>query len=144
MHNLLVKRNSIILILIFQFIPILLYPPEIYDPTSQEWWLPVLLAILAAVAVFQIIFRHSLAVWPWHLLAFAHGFNIISRLMMLMPHATIIVDGQQVIDLPYVISTLVAMGLSQFLLWYSELPEVRSGLVRVVVMPLSEESAGSA
>jgi len=144
MRNLLVKRNSIILILVFQFIPILLYPPDIYDPTSQEWWLPALLAILAAVAVFQLIFRQSLAVWPWHLLSFAHGFNIISRLMMLMPHATVIVDGQQVLDLPYVLSTLVAMGLSQFMLWYSELPEVRSGLVRVKVASLSEEISGSA
>ena len=144
MRNLLVKRTSIILILIFQFIPIILYPPESFDPTSQEWWLPALLAILAAVAVFQIIFRNSLVVWPWHLLAFAHGFNIISRLMMLMPHATVIVDGQQVLNLPYVISTLVAMGLSQFILWFAELPEVRSGLVRVAVTPLSEESTGSA
>jgi hypothetical protein len=106
--------------------------------------LPVLLALLAAVAVFQIIFRNSLVVWPWHLLGFAHGFNIISRLMMLMPHATVIVDGQQMLNLPYVVTTLVAMGLSQFMLWYAELPEVRAGLVRATVTPLTEESTGSA
>ncbi len=144
MRNYLVKRTSIILILIFQFIPILLYPPSTFDPATQEWWLPVLLAILAAVAAFQLIFRRSLAVWPWHLLSFSHGFNIISRLMMLMPHATTIIDGKQMIDLPYVISTLVAMGLSQFMLWYAELPEVRSGLVKATAAPLSGESVGSA
>jgi hypothetical protein len=144
MRNLLVKRNSILLILFLQFIPIVLYPPQTFDSATQEWWLPVLLAILAAVAAFQLIFRRSLAVWPWHLLSFSHGFNIISRLMMLMPHATIIVNGQQVINLPYVLSTLVAMGLSQFMLWYSELPEVRSGLIRLPDTHLSEESAGSA
>jgi hypothetical protein len=144
MRNLLVKRTSIILILIFQFIPIILYPPQTFNSATQEWWLPVLLAVLAAVAVFQLLFRQSLAVWPWHLLAFAHGFNIISRLMMLMPHATIIVDGNQVIDLQYVVFSLVAMGLSQFMLWYSELPEVRSGVVRVAVTALSEGSTGNA
>ncbi len=144
MRNLLVRRPIIILILFLQFIPIILYPLDIFDPASQEWWLPVLLAIFAAVAVFQIIFRNSLVIWPWHLLAFSHGFNIISRLMMLMPHATIIVDGNQVVNLPYVITSLVAMGLSQFMLWFAELPEVRSGVAREAAAPLSEESAGSA
>jgi hypothetical protein len=123
----LVKPNSIKLFMILQFIPLILFPPESFK--TQEWWLPVLLAILVVVAVIQ-LFRHSLAIWPWYLISFAQGFNIISRLMMIMPHATRNDNGTQVFNTPYVVLTVVALLFSTFLLWYTELPEVRLGLVR--------------
>ena len=45
----LVKPNSIKLFLILQFIPLILFPPESFK--TQEWWLPVLLAVLVVIAV---------------------------------------------------------------------------------------------
>jgi bacteriorhodopsin len=127
MRQSLVKPNSIKLILILQLIPLILFPPESFK--TQEWWLPVLLAMLVVIAVIQ-LFRHSLAIWPWYLISFAQGFNIISRLMMLMPHITRNDNGTQVFNTPYVVLTVLSLVLSTFLLWYTELPEVRLGLVR--------------
>ena len=116
--------------LILQIIPLVLFPPESFSPNSQEWWLPVLLAAMVLLACVQVILRRSHQLWPWHLMSFSQGFNIISRLMMLWPHATKTVGGVTVLDVPYVALTLVSMGMSAFLLWYLELPEVRIGLVR--------------
>jgi hypothetical protein len=129
MRQALVKPTSIKTILLLQFIPLILFPPSAFSLASQEWWLPVLLAILAIVAVVQ-LFRHSYALWPWYLVGFAQGFNIISRLMMLMPHATLNEGGQIIYDIPYIGLTLLAIVLSGVLLWYTELPEVRLGLIR--------------
>jgi hypothetical protein len=126
----LAKPTIIILVLILQFIPLVLFPAESFAPTTQEWWLPVLLAALALVAIFQLVFRRSVALWPWYLVSFAQGFNIISRLMMIMPHATRNQDGAQVFNTSYVILTLISMLLSSFFLWYTELPDVRMGLLR--------------
>jgi bacteriorhodopsin len=123
----LVKPNSIKLFLILQFFPLVLFPPESFK--TQEWWLPVMLAVLVVIAVIQ-LFRHSLAAWPWYLISFAQGFNIISRLMMIMPHVTRNDNGTQVFNTLYVVLTLVSLVFSGFLLWYTELPEVRLGLIR--------------
>lgn len=75
-------------LLIVQFIPLLIFPADVFSPTSQQWWLPVLLTILAIFAMIKISVQRSDELWPWYLVSFSHGFNIISRLMMLMPHAT--------------------------------------------------------
>jgi hypothetical protein len=91
--------------------------------------LPVVLAVLALISTIQ-LFRQSVATWPWHLIGFSQGFNIISRLLMLFPHATYNLNGAQFFNSTYVILTLISMGLSAFLLWYTELPEVRMGLLK--------------
>ncbi|MDR3578275.1 MAG: hypothetical protein P4L50_30815 [Anaerolineaceae bacterium] len=116
--------------LIVQLIPLVLYPPESYNPASQEWWLPVLLAIFTAIAFWQLVFRHTAESWPWYLISFAQGFNIITRLLMLMPHATVNDNGAQVFNTPYVVLTVIAMLLSVVFLWYTELPDIRSALIR--------------
>jgi hypothetical protein len=117
-------------ILLLQFVPLVLFPPESFSVRSQEWWLPVLLAAMVMTAVVQLLARRSSAVWPWHLMIFAQGFNIISRLMMVWSHTTIMVGAATVFNLPYVALTSLAMGASAFLLWYFELPEVRLGLLQ--------------
>jgi hypothetical protein len=130
MRQSLVKYNIIILILVLQFIPLVLFPPASFAATTQEWWLPVLLAAMTIVGIFQLVVRRSVASWPWYLVSFAQGFNIISRLMMIMPHATRNVEGVQVFNTGYVVLSLISMLLSAFFLWYTELPEVRVGLLR--------------
>jgi len=118
------------IVLFLQFIPLVLFPPSSFQLSTQEWWLPVLLALMGLAALIQIVFQKSLALWPWYLVSFAQGFNIISRLMMLMPHATNTVGGSQELNMPYILLTTLSMVLSAFLLWYTELPEVRLGLTR--------------
>ena len=55
---------------------------------------------------------------------------VLLAMMMLWPHATKVVGQATVLNTPYVILTFVAMALSAFLLWYTELPDVRLGLER--------------
>lgn len=119
---------AIIIILVLQFVPMILFPLESFSLKTQEWWLPVVLAFLTLVSIVQ-IFRQSVADWPWHLLGFSQGFNIISRLLMIFPHATYNFEGAQLFNTTYVVLSLISMGMSAFLLWYTELPEVRMGLL---------------
>jgi hypothetical protein len=124
------KRGIIILVLVLQFIPLVLFPLESFSPATQEWWLPVLLALLVVWADIELIVRHNDKMWPWYLMSFAQGLNIISRIMMLWPHATRFVGKTEMINGPYIILTFISIVLSAFLLWYTELPDVRLGLVR--------------
>lgn len=128
MRKLMIRRSTIVVILILQLIPLVLFPADSFTLTSQEWWLPVLLAVMVVFAVVRLL-RGTISLWPWYLLSFSQGFNIISRLMMLMPHATVYVDNAQKLNTPYVVLSLLSMLLSAFMLWYTEWPEVRLGLV---------------
>ena len=89
-----------------------------------------MLFIMVVLADLQLIVRRSTDIWPWHLLTFSHGFNVISRLMMLWPHATHIVNGEMVLNGPYVSLSCISMAASGFLLYYLELPEVRIAMIR--------------
>jgi hypothetical protein len=118
-------RKVVVAVLSLQVIPLLLFPPESFSVNSQEWWLPILLAAMILAADVELLVRGSRKVWPWHLMIFAQGFNIISRIMMMWAHATKTSGGATVLNLPYLGLTLVAMVWSAALLWYLELPDVR-------------------
>jgi len=94
--------------------------------SSQEWWLAALLAALALGSAAQLLLRGTHAPWPWYLFSFAQGFSIISKLMMLMPHASVVVDGVQKLDGTHVALSLVSMSVSAFLIWYCDQPEIRN------------------
>ena len=115
--------------LILQIAPLIVFPLSTFTVKSQEWWLPVLLTILVVVALVQILIRRSQAVSPWHLLSFAQGFNIISRLMMLLPHSAEFQGGVQRFNTDYVIITVASMLFSAFEIWYVDLPEVRKSVL---------------
>lgn len=123
-------RSFIMVALSLQIVPLLLFPLDTFAPNSQEWWLPAFLAILVVIADGELFLRRRHQPWPWTLMIFAQGFNIISRLMMLWPHATKIVKGTTVLDVAYVSLSLTAICLSALLIWYLELPEIRLGLAR--------------
>lgn len=126
----LTRPRLIPLLLCFQVVPLLLFPASAYTLKTQEWWLPALLTFLTVLALVQLLLRRSQAPWPWYLLSFSQGFNIISRLMMLMPHATLFVDGVQRFHTSYVTLTLASIVISAATLWYNELPEVRASVNR--------------
>lgn len=125
----LTNRTTIISVLILQIIPLLLFPSQSFAATTQEWWLPAVLALLVVIADIQIIARHRVEAWPWYLMSFAQGFNIISRLLMMWPNSTHNVAGVATANIPYIVLTLIAMGLSAFMLWYVEQPDVRNALL---------------
>ena len=127
--------KAITILLILQLVPLVLFPLESFtgnaqQGASQEWWLPFILGLLILWAIVEVIFRRNIATWPWHLFAFAQGFNIISRLMMILPHAILNNNGVQSFDVGYVSLTLLSIILSALFLWYTELPETRLGLIR--------------
>ncbi len=117
-------------VLILQFIPLVLFPASSFSLDTQEWWLPVLLVIMSIVAVFALLVRHTAARWPWDLLSFAQGFNIISRLMMIWPHSANQVGSAWAVDVPYVTLSLLSIVLSALALWYMEKPDVRTAHLR--------------
>ncbi len=123
-------RKVIVAALTLQVVPLLLFPPESFGAHSQEWWLPMLLAVMVITADLELLVRGSRKLWPWHLMIFAQGFNIISRLMMMWVHATKMSGGATVLNMPYLALTAVAMGWSAALLWYLELPDIRLGATR--------------
>lgn len=129
-HRTIASRGIIVVVLILQVIPIILFPVASFSPNSQEWWLPLMLAVLVVMADLQLILRHSTDIWPWHLISFSHGFNVISRLMMIWPHATRMLNGEMVLNGPYVSLSCISMAASGFLLYYLELPEVRIAMIR--------------
>jgi len=129
LRKLLSNRVVIYVVMVLQILPLLLFPASSYSADTQEWWLPVLLAFLVILSLVQLVFRKSQASWPWYLLSFSQGFNIISRLMMILPHATMNAEGVQVFNESYVILSAIAMILSAFEIWYCELPEVRNRLL---------------
>jgi hypothetical protein len=124
------RPKAITILLFLQLVPLVLFPSESFAGTSQEWWLPFILGLLTLWAIVEVVFRHNFATWPWHLFGFAQGFNIISRLMMILPHAILNDNGVQSFDAPYVSLTLISIILSGLFLWYTELPDTRLGLIR--------------
>ncbi len=129
MRKLLSTRAMIPVVMCFQVIPLLIFPLSAYSVDQQDWWLPVLLTFLVVISLIQLLVRRSQAAWPWHLVSFAQGFNIISRIMMLLSHTTVNHEGTQVFNAPYFIVAVVAMLLSAMEIWYNELPEVRRNLL---------------
>lgn len=123
------QPTVVTVLLILQFVPILLFPADVYSPASQQWWLPVILTMLAFFAVIKITVQRTSEIWPWYLVSFSQGFNIISRLMMLMPHATVNVEGTQVADLAYIITNVVSILISVGYIIYAELPDVRLSML---------------
>ena len=128
MRKFLSLRGVIPVVMCLQVVPLLMFPPQNYSPQTQEWWLPVLLTFLVIIALVQILIRRSQAAWPWYLVSFAQGVNIISRIMMLLPHTTVNKEGTQVFNASYFIIAVVSMLLSAFEIWYNDLPEVRRSL----------------
>jgi hypothetical protein len=129
MRKFLSMRGIIPVVMCFQIVPLLIFPASAYSVRTQEWWLPVLLTFLVVISLVQILIRKTSTAWPWYLVSFAQGVNIISRLMMLLPHTTQNNNGVQVFNGPYFLIAVIAMLLSAFEIWYNELPEVRRNLL---------------
>ncbi len=128
-HSSFTQPAVIKIILILGLVPIVIFPPSTYDIKSQEWWLPLILVVLALVGIVE-LFRKSSAPWPMYLVAFAQGFNIISRLLMFMPNSTLEVNGVQAVNTLYLVLTVISMITSGLILWYIELPEVKQKLAQ--------------
>ena len=131
-QRMLFRPGIVIMLLVLQIIPLLLFPLDVFAPGSQEWWLPALLAIMVLIADADVIARRGATLWPWVLIALTQGINLISRLMLIWPQGSEVVNKTTILDWPYIIATFAAIALSIFVLWYTEKPEVRMALLRKV------------
>ncbi len=129
LNKILSDRKTMLLVLFLQPIPLLIFPLSVYKPTSQEWWLAVLMGLLALSGLIPVL-RRSTAMWPWYLMGFAQGFNIISRLMMVWAHIIVIDNGKQYFNTSYTIIAALMILLSTLLLSYLERPDVRMIMLR--------------
>jgi len=118
--------RTVIVLMCLQVVPLLLLPGESWSIKTQEWWLPLLLTVLIAVALVQLLIRRTRSAAPWYILSFAQGFSVISRLMMLLPHTMVAQGSSWRFDGPYVVLAVVSICLSWFWIWYCDLPEVRN------------------
>jgi hypothetical protein len=125
----LAQPTTVTVLLFIQFIPLLLFPLDTFSSNSQQWWLPVLLTALAIYAAIKIVVQRTGELWPWYLISFAQGFNIISRLMMIMPHATYNANGVQLADVAYLVTNFLAIVISAGYIVLAELPDVRMSLL---------------
>ena len=125
LRKILTGRRVVPVLLCIQILPLVIFPFASYSLDSQEWWLPAVLTVLTLIALVQLLVRRTIAPWPWYLLSFAQGLNIISRMMMLLPHAARNGEGTVEFNGVYVLIAAIAMILSGLSIWYMELPEVR-------------------
>ena len=123
------KPITIKTLLLLGLVPLLLFPADVFELKSQEWWLPAILVVLSLIGTIEII-RKSRAPWPMFLVSFAHGFNIISRLLMFMPQSTQDVDGATVVNSLFLVLSIISMAISAIYLWYVELPQVKQQLAQ--------------
>ena len=102
-------------IAILQFIPTMLLPPAVLGSAK---FLHLILVALFVLLGWGLVKRRS---WALLLSIFVQGFNVIVRVLMLLPR---IMSGGKV-DLAWLISSLLAIAVSIGFLLFLEKPEVQ-------------------
>ena len=112
-------RGLITTVAIGQFIPVLLYPPAALASANL-----VILAV--AIAIFALVgfYLVQRRVWAKTLTIFVQGFNIITRLMILIAHAANPIKDGGGANWDVIIFNLVAIGLSTLILYRFDVPEI--------------------
>jgi hypothetical protein len=113
-------RNRLLFLLIFQVIPLLLFPPSLLVKGLPLIGFMVVLYILLGWAILR---GRS---WALTLCIFLQGLSAIIRLMMFLPNT---VNKAGVFDYTYAIFSLVSIGLSIWLVFRLDRSDVRSFIV---------------
>ncbi|MFP3896232.1 MAG: hypothetical protein ACLFV5_05270 [Anaerolineales bacterium] len=112
--------RGLVLIAIFQFVPPLILPPSTFANVSFLVWLFVILLF----ALLGINLARGRA-WSRLATVFVQGFNIIVRLLVLIGNAVTMRDGDPVLDVWMVTTSLLSIILSAVVLHYIDRPEVQ-------------------
>lgn len=116
------RANRIILaVALGQFIPVFLYPPQAYASVS-----PVIIAI--AVGLFVVLAYYLFRRRPWAktLTIFLQGFNIIARIMIVLSNGAEPIKKGGEVNLPIIVTSLVAILLSLIVLYRFDVPEIET------------------
>lgn len=106
--------------LFLQFLPLLIFPLELL----QQAWTLVVIVVVALSMLSFLVWRGRL--WALTMSIFMQGLNVIIRVMMLLPRAISPTTG---VDVLFVTTSLLAIGLSWFLLYRFDRPELRAAMV---------------
>jgi hypothetical protein len=113
-----IKRAAPFLFL--QFIPLLIFPPD----QLQGAFTLIIIVIGGLVALSFMVWRGRS--WALTMSIFLQGLNVIIRVMMLLSRA---VSPQTGLNAPFLITSLLSIGLSWFLLYRFDRPELRAAMV---------------
>jgi hypothetical protein len=107
-------------LLFLQFIPLLIFPPDLLQGALTL----VVIVVVALGALGFMVWRGRS--WALTMSIFLQGLNVVIRVMMLLPRA---ISPQTGLDILFVITSLLAIGLSWFLLYRFDRPELRAAMV---------------
>ena len=117
-------RQKLLLLYIFQIIPLLIYPPATLKSGI------VLVGILAVIFILLGFGLRLGRNWALSLSLTLQGFNVVVRLLMVFPNALMrLSSGAFVYDLSYIALSVVSIALSLFFLLRLDRPDVRATFV---------------
>jgi hypothetical protein len=111
------NRNRLLMLLIAQFIPMVLFPPSLLLNGLPVVGVVVVIFILLGWAVLRG------RGWALTLCIFMQGLNVIVRSMMFFPN---MVNKAGVFDITYAIVSLVAIGISVWFVFRLDRADIRS------------------
>lgn len=114
------QRKILLPILLLQFIPLLIFPPA----TLQGAFVAIALVLLVFAGLGLGVWRGRS--WALTLSIFLQGVNIIVRLMMLFPNAK---TEAGVVNLPFILTSLLAIIVSGWFLLRLDRPDIRALIV---------------
>jgi len=118
------NRRELLLIYLFQIVPLLIFPPE----TLKAGIIVVGILVVVFALLGYGLWRGRN--WALSLSLTLQGFNVIIRLLMLFPNALMRTSGGGfVYDLAYIALSVVSIALSSFFLLRLDRPDVRSTIV---------------
>lgn len=111
---------GLVIVAVLQFIPIIIMPLGTLQSMSPAIWAAIL-------ALFGLLGLALLRRREWARTAsiFVQGFNIIVRLLMLTSNAVRVEDAGNVFNTPLVISFVLSMALSAFVLYFIDQPGIQ-------------------
>jgi len=118
------NSKNLLLVYIFQIIPLLIYPPE----TLKSGWVAVAIMVVIFSGLGFGLWRGRN--WALSLSLTMQGFNVIVRMLMLFPNAmSSLSDGSKVFAVPYIALSVVSITLSLYFLLRLDRPDVRATIV---------------
>ena len=102
-----------------QVIPLILYPPALMANGA------VVLAVVAVAYLGLGLLALRGRSWALTLSIFSQGFNVIIRVMMFFSHAVVLIGDQRNPDVAWIITALLAIGMSTWFLLRLDRPDVR-------------------
>ncbi|MFP4343808.1 MAG: hypothetical protein ACLFU8_03845 [Anaerolineales bacterium] len=128
------RRNTLIILLVLQFIALILYTPDFFRAAPQAIIIPPTLLILMILGVAGIITGTLSPALGRSLLIFVQGVNIAVRLMMFFPN----LKTGETWDIGLIILQLVSMGIS----WYTMMQMEKRRVDTLRLVPSREDSSG--